>query len=152
MFVWLGFLIHPFPPYWLYQDAPITLSLKGVFQYSLLLLLWNVSLISKEIESKAQLRFDQGLSPRPPSPKVSTQAQSHQGWCGYLYDITNITHIQVSCNFVILFIHIDIPNFQKRKLSNTNLLLFTEHSSQRTYEIFWFLILELNQNLSVIMQ
>ena len=41
------------------------------------LLMWNVSLISKEIDSKSLLGFGQGSHPWPPSPKANTLAHSH---------------------------------------------------------------------------
>ena len=57
VFYWV---LHSFAPYWLYQDAPATLSWNRAFQSTLILLMWSVSIISKEIDSKSLLRFGQG--------------------------------------------------------------------------------------------
>ena len=62
-------VLHPFPPYWLYQDPPAHYPEKGHSNPHFLLLMWSVSLIGKD-----NICWDsgQGSNPQPPSPKANT--------------------------------------------------------------------------------
>ena len=69
LFVWI---LHHFPPYWLYQGAPVTVIIlkQGVTVLPEIINV-DVSLISKEIDRQSLLRFNQGSNPQPPSPNTN---------------------------------------------------------------------------------